>query len=70
VGNGLLCTESVQTGCGAQWVVDSVLMAVKQVGCDDDRASLSAVKIKYEWSYTSTVPYAIINDLFLMFLYF
>jgi hypothetical protein len=66
----LLCTESVQTSCGTQWVMDTVLVGVKQVGCDDNRASLSAVKIKYEWSHTSTVPYALITDLFLMFLYF
>lgn len=64
------CTESVQTDCGAVWVMDTVLIGVKQVGCEGDRASLSAVKIKYEWSYTSTVPYALIADLFLMFMYF
>jgi len=50
--------------------MDTVLIGVKQVGCEGDRASLSAVKIKYEWSYTSTVPYALIADLFLMFMYF
>lgn len=66
----MLCTESVQTVCGAQWVMDTVLMAVEQVACEDDRASLPAVKIKYEWSYTSTVPYALLTNLVLMFLYF
>jgi hypothetical protein len=50
--------------------MDTVLMAVKQMGWEDDRASLSAVKIKYEWSYTSTVPYALITDLFLCFCIF
>lgn len=63
-------TESVQTGCGALWVMDTVLIGVKQVGCEDDRTFLSAVKIKYEWSYTSNVPYVLITDLFLMFMYF
>jgi len=50
--------------------MNAVLMGVKQVGCEDDRTSLSVVKIRYEWTYTSTVPYALITDLFLMFLYF
>jgi len=45
-------------------------MGVKQAGCEDDCATLSAVKIKYEWTCTSTVPCALITDLFLMFLYF
>jgi hypothetical protein len=57
--------QSVQTSCGVQWVMEAVCMGVKQLWCEDDHASVSSVKIKNDWSYTSTVPYAFITVLLL-----
>ena len=63
------CPDWLWGTVGSEWIL-FWWEGVKQVWCEGDRASLSAVKIKYEWRYTSTVLYALITDLFLMFLYF
>jgi hypothetical protein len=41
-----------------QWVPGTLSPGVKQMGCEAHRSPPSSAKVKNEWSYTSTPPYA------------
>jgi hypothetical protein len=41
-----------------QGVPGALSLGVKQLGCEADHLPSSSAKVKNEWSYTSTPPYA------------